>query len=183
MRKILVTLAAATALTSAPAVAQEVTVEARINGIQSDQTDGQQFKIGVKDRFGLFNIGGEIRVKQAEDEGDVGAKATLSVGPALPTILGFKPSVDALVGRSFQEGNNFDFWGAKVGLGRDLFGPLSAKVSYRHLEGFGADYNQERVSGGLGWALSDRNKVSVTYYHYFDGHDKDSIGVGFTRKF
>ena len=121
-------------------------------------------------------------MKQGDNEGAVGAKTTLSVGPALPSVLGIKPSVNALIGRSFNENNNYNFWGVQANLSRQVVGPVSVKVGYRHLEGFTGNYNSERANAGLSLALNERNSIAVTYYKYFDGADIDSVGVGYTRK-
>ncbi len=186
MKYILATLASLAVAT--PAMAESLTAEVRFGDVRSSDTrnipNSTEYKVEYWNTFGLLNVGAELQTKQGENAGALGSKVSFKTGTSFPTVAGIQVATYGEVGKNLSNANNFEFWGAAVKAKRDLYGPVSLNVGYRHREGFAAgDLNEERLSAGLGLAVNDKTSLGATYYRTRGSRDSDAIGLGVTRKF
>lgn len=93
------------------------------------------------------------------------------------TILGFKPKVFVEVGQVIAN-DNFRFWGAGAGVSKNVYGPVSVSVGYRHREDFyKSRLKQDRFDAGLDYKLSNKWTIGGKYYRYSGLSRKDAVGV------
>lgn len=188
MKKLIAIAALAIAAVSTPATAGTLIGEVRFGDVRSTDTrnipDSTEYRVEYWDSIGAVNVGAELQTKQGENAGALGSKVSFKAGPALPSVAGVHLVAYGEVGKNLSAGNNFEFWGAAVKARKDIIGPVSLNVGYRHREGFAAgDINEERLSAGLGYAVTDKLALGATYYRTRGSHDSDAIGLGVTRKF
>lgn len=183
----LAAVAAVTALSATTAHAGTLNAEVRLSDVRGGQApDSTEYRVqwDAPVAYG-FTYGAEVQVKQRNNEGNLSSKISGKLGYELPTVLGFKTVAYGEIGRNLETGHNFEFWGAGVKTKRDVYGPVSVNVGYRHREGFnGIDgLNEERVNAGLGLAVTQNDVVGVTYYRTTGTTRQDAIGVGLTHSF
>lgn len=186
MKYIVMALAATTAIAATPAMAGTLNAEVRFADPREDARDSTEYRVQWDAPLvNQFTYGIELQVRQKEDAGNLTSKLTGKVGYNLPEVLGFKTQAYGEIGKSLSNGNNFEYWGAGIKTKRDVYGPVSVNVGYRHRQGFnGVDgMNEERVNAGLGYAITKNDVVSVTYYRTSGTTRQDQIGVGLTHAF
>lgn len=187
MKKTLLTLTAITLTAcAAPAMAGTIQAEVRLADPRTGRTpDSTEFKVDYTAPLGsLLNYGTELTVKQKENAGAMNSRVAVRVGPALPEVAGFHSEAFGEVGRNLAVGSDFNFWGAGIKTSRDVVGPVSVTVGYRHREGFKTvNYLENRFHGGLGLKLTNADKATVTYYRYTGSERYDSVGFGITHTF
>lgn len=186
--KIFALAAMAASLVATPALAGTLQGEVRFGDIRGGHApDSTEYRAQWDAPLNSFlNYGVELQVKQGNNEGALGSKVSAKVGPALPTVLGFKPAAYGEFGRSLSQGDNFEFWGAGVKVSRQVVGPVSVNVGYRHREGFGSASNrlaENRLNGGLAYDIGSGNSVGVSYYRTTGSTRTDQVGVGLTHSF
>ena len=140
---------------------------------------------------------------QPASKGPLSSNLSVQVGPALPKVLGFQPSVYGEIGDHItadvrnvsvhnvvsiaQTSQNETFWGAGVDVEHKLFGPVSADVGYRHRQGFSNAnlLREDRVAGGLDLALDSRgtDTLGVVYYKTYGTTKSDQVGVILSHRF
>lgn len=187
MKTFVMAAAAVSALVATPALAGTLQGEVRFGDVRGGRApDSTEYRVQYDAPLNSFlNYGLELQVKQGNNEGALGSKVSAKVGPALPEVLGFSTAAYGEVGRSLAQGNNFEFWGAGVKVRRQLIGPVSVNVGYRHRQGFNRidRLNEERLNGGLALDIGSGNSVGVSYYRTTGTVRVDQIGVGINHKF
>lgn len=186
MTKTMIFAAAAAVLVSTPALAGTLQGEVRLGDVRGGQPDATEYRVqwDAPIAYG-FTYGAELQTKQKENAGNLNSKVSGKLGYELPTVLGVHAVAYGEVGKNLEKGNNFEFWGAGLKAKRQVYGPVSVNVGYRHREGFnGIDgLNEERLHGGLGYAIGKNDTVGVTYYRTSGTTRQDQIGVGLTHTF
>ena len=152
------------------------------------QTDSTEYRVEAWKSVSGFNLGAELQTKQPENEGKLTSKVSVKAGTSLPTLAGFHTVAYAEVGRNLADsvaGGNYDFWGAAVKAHRPIAGGFSVNAGYRPRDGFnGGDLKEDRLSGGISYAVNKKSDLGVTYYRTRSGgNDSDAVGVGLTHKF
>lgn len=188
MKKTILTLTAiAMSAAAVPAYAGTLQGEVRFGDVRGGTApDNTEYKVEFWAPAASFaNYGLEVQVKQKSATGAVDSKVSAKLGPKLPDVLGFHTAAYGEFGRQLLAGKNGEFWGAGVKVGRQLYGPVSVNVGYRHREGFkaGIALNEERLNGGLGLDIGSGNALGVTYYRTSGTTRNDQIGVGVTHTF
>lgn len=189
MKKSILTLTAvALATVATPAAARSLTAEVRFGNVNSADTravpDSTEYKVEYWDSIGSINVGAELQTKQGENAGALGSKVSLKAGPSLPTVAGVHLVAYGELGKNLTAANNYEFWGVAIKARKNLIGPLSATVGYRHREGFDVvDLNEERLNAGLGYAVDEKLALGVNYYRTRGTKDSNVIGVSVTRSF
>ena len=183
----LAAVAAVTTLSATAAHAGTLNAEVRLSDVRGGQApDSTEYRVqwDAPVAYG-FTYGAEIQVKQRNNEGNLSSKISAKLGSELPEVLGFHTVAYGEVGRNLETGHNFEFWGAGVKTKRQVYGPVSVNVGYRHREGFkGVDgLNEERVNAGLGFSVTENAVVGVNYYRTTGTTRQDAIGIGLTRTF
>lgn len=187
MKTLVMAAAAASALVATPVLAGTLQGEVRLSDVRGGQRpDSTEYRVqwDAPIAYG-FTYGVELQTKQKEDAGSLSSKVSGKLGYEVPTVLGFKTVAYGEVGKNLEQNRNFEFWGAGIKTKRQVYGPFSVNAGYRHREGFnGVDgLNEERVHGGIGYALSDKDTVGVTYYRTSGTTRQDAIGLGLTHSF
>lgn len=188
MKTLVLVAAAVSAFAASPALAGTLQGEVRFGDVRGAQApDSTEYRVQWDAPLVSFlNYGLELQVKQGNNEGALGSKVSAKVGPALPTVLGFHPVAYGEVGRSLSQGDNYEFWGAGAKVSRQVYGPVSVNVGYRHREGFGGAserLTENRLNGGLAYDIGSGNSVGVSYYRTTGTTRTDQIGVGLTHSF
>lgn len=188
MKKSILTLTAvALAAAATPAVAGTLSAEVRFADVRNgNKPDSTEYKVEYWAPLNSgLNYGAELQVKQRNGAGALDSKVSVKAGPNLPEVLGLHVAAYGELGRSFKVGNNSEFWGAGVKVGRQLYGPVSVTAGYRHRQGFEAAdlLNEERLHGGLALDIGSGNAVGATYYRTRGTTNADAIGVNLTHKF
>jgi hypothetical protein len=188
MKKTILALTAVTmAAVATPALAGTLQGEVRFGDVRGGAApDNTEYKVEYWAPATSFaNYGVELQTKQKSATGVVDSKVSVKAGPALPDVLGFHTAAYGEFGRQLKQGYNGEFWGAGVKVGRQLYGPISASVGYRHREGFkgGIGLNEERLNGGLALDIGSGNAIGVQYYRTSGTTRNDQIGVGVTHTF
>ena len=113
------------------------------------------------------------------------AKFSVKAGVSAPEYFGVHTLAYGEVGEVFKAGNAGEFWGAGVKASRDLYGPVSLNVGYRHRQGLKDNdhLNEERLNAGLGLAVTDSTSLGATYYRTRGTTNSDTVGLSVTRKF
>ena len=132
-----------------------------------------------------LNYGIEMSTKQREDQGAIDSKIAARIGGATPSLLGFKTQAYGEVGAAFKQNANATFWGAGVKATRQLFGPVSASIGYRHRESFAQNdgIKEDRVNAGVTVDVGNGNAVGAQYYRTTGTSESAVVGLQFTRKF
>jgi hypothetical protein len=185
---ILIATAILSVFSVAPAMAASVSTEVRFGDTRSTGADFQEYKVeySVPAPFiPKYNLATELTVKQVENDGAVSAKLTPRLEANLPDVLGISPVIYAEAGAAFNQNDNFAFGGLGVKASRQIFGPVSASVGYRHRQGFDRtrDLNEDRLNVGLSYAIDDAYAVGAQYYRTTGATDYDAVGVQLVRKF
>lgn len=188
MKKSILTLTAvALATVATPAMAGSLQGEVRFADVRNgNKPDSTEYKVEYWAPLNSgLNYGAELQVKQRNGAGALDSMASVKAGPNLPAVLGLNVAAYGELGRSFKVGNNSEFWGAGLKVGRQLYGPISVTAGYRHRQGFEATdlLNEERLHGGLAIDVGSGNAVGATYYRTRGTTNADAIGVGITHKF
>lgn len=183
--KYTLTALAVASLMSTAAHAGTVTGEVRLGGVANGQANSTEYKVEYWNTVsGLVAMGAELQTKQAANAGSLGSKASFKLAPVLPTVSGVKTAVYGEVGKNLATGNNYEFWGVGVKAARDLVGPVSVNIGYRHREGFNTiDLNENRLNAGLGLSLNDSTTLGATYYRTTGTLRSDAIGISVAKKF
>ena len=183
--KYTLTALAAASLISTAANAGTVTGEVRFGGVANGQANSTEYDVQYWDTFsGLVTYGAELQTKQADNAGALDSKVSLKLGPALPKVAGVHVTAYGEVGQNLKLNNNYEFWGAGVKASRDLYGPVSVNVGYRHREDFeNRAMNENRLNAGLGLALNDSTKLGATYYRTTGTVRDDQIGLSISKSF
>jgi hypothetical protein len=183
MKKLIAIAALATAAVATPAFAGSLTGEIRLSDVNGS-ANSTEYRAEYWNNLGALKLGAEFQTKQGENAGALGSKVSVKAGPALPSVAGLQLAAYGEVGKNLAAGHNFEFWGAAVKASKELVGPLSLNVGYRHREGFAAgDINEERLHAGLGYAVTDKLALGATYYRTRGTGEADAIGLGVTHKF
>ena len=190
MKKTILTLSAlAMAAAAAPAYAGTLQGEVRFGDVRGGTApDSTEYKVEFWAPATSFaNYGLEVQVKQKSATGALDSKVSAKLGPKLPDVLGFHTAAYGEFGRQLLAGRNGEFWGAGVKVDRQLYGPVSVNVGYRHREGFANRIllNEERLNGGLAVDIGAGNALGVQYYRTTGAGTarNDQIGVGVTHTF
>jgi len=185
MRNFVLAIAAALTVFSSAAMAGEVTGEARFGNSRNDGPDSTEYALQYNDTVAnALNLGVELEANQLSNEGDLATAFTGKVGPALPTVYGFKPVVYVEAGRVLTEGDNFNVWGAGVEVSRRVYGPVSASVGYRYRLGASSDQLREnRYNVGLAADVTKEVGVGLGYYYTTGTTETEAVGVSLTRSF
>lgn len=186
MKYTIMTAMAATALMTTQAHAGTLTAEVRGGDIRNNAVDSTEYRVQWDAPLvSRFNYGFELQTRQKEDAGNLSSKVSVKLGYDLPEVAGFKTLAYGELGRSLSEGNNYEFWGAGFKTKRQIYGPVSVNLGYRHRQGFenGDGVNEERVNGGLSYAIDGNDSVGVTYYRTSGTTRNDQIGIGLTHSF
>lgn len=187
MKKTILTLTAVTlAAAATPALAGTITAEVRLGDVRGGRApDSTEYRVEYfAPANSLINYGAELQVKQAANAGAINSLVSVKAGPALPDVLGFHTVAYAELGKQLKTGNNGEFWGGAVKLSRQVVGPVSVNVGYRHREGFGRlAVNENRLNGGVSLAMNEANSLGVTYYRTTGTTRADAIGIGVNHKF
>ena len=186
MKNVLLALTALSAVAASPAMAQSVEGEVRFGGVANGQVDSTEYRVQYDNNYaGLLNYGIELQTRQATNEGALGSKVSLKVGPALPTVFGFNTAAYGEVGEALNAGNNFEFWGAGAKISRAVPGTaLTLKAGYRHREGFTVrNLKEDRLNGGIDWNITEKTAIGANYYRTTGSTRTDQIGVAVTQKF
>lgn len=188
MKKTILTLSAIAACAAAvPASAGTIQGEVRFGDVRGGTApDSTEYKVEYWAPATWFaNYGVEVQVKQKDATGALDSKVSAKLGPKLPDVLGFHTAAYGEFGRQLKQGYNGEFWGAGVKVGRQVYGPVSVNVGYRHREGFknGIGLNEERLNGGLALEIGAGNALGVQYYRTTGTTRNDQIGVGVTHTF
>lgn len=184
MRMNVLALAAVAVMASTSAFAGSVTGEYKmIDNATGNNAD--EFKLEYGDRVGRFvNLGAEITTKQEEHQGGLGSKLAVKAGPALPTILGFKPVAYVEAGRSLSEGNDYNFYGVGGKVSHAVYGPVDANVGYRYRKAVDADdLVENRYNVGLSAKVADELTVGTNYYVTRGTTESEAVGLSLTRNF
>jgi hypothetical protein len=183
--KYTLTALAAASLISTAANAGTVTGEVRLGGVAKGQASSTEYDVQYWDTFsGLVTYGAELQTKQADNAGALGSKVSLKLGPALPEVAGAHVTAYGEVGQNLKLHNNYEFWGLGVKASRDLYGPVSVNVGYRHREDFkNRNFNENRLNAGLGLALNDSTTLGATYYRTTGTVRDDQIGLSVSKSF
>ena len=190
MKKTILTLSAvAMAAIAVPASAGTLQGEVRFGDVRGGTApDNTEYDVQYWAPAASFaNYGLEVQVKQKSATGALDSKVSAKLGPKLPDVLGFHTAAYGEFGRQLLAGRNGEFWGAGVKVGRQVYGPVSVNVGYRHREGFksGILLNEERLNGGLAVDIGAGNALGVQYYRTTGAGAtrNDQIGVGVTHTF
>lgn len=188
MKKTIFALSAATlAAAATPALAGTITAEARFADVRGGRApDSTEYRVEYAAPLnGLLNYGAELQVKQADNAGALNSLVSAKVGPRLPDVLGFHTAAYGEVGQALKAGDNYLFWGAGVKTGRQIYGPVSATVGYRHREAFNeaGRLTENRLNGGLAVDIGSGNAVGVNYYRTTGTTRSDAIGVAINHTF
>lgn len=187
MKKLIAIAALASMAVATPALAGTLTGEVRLGDVRGGaHTDSTELKVEYWGTVhGNIVAGAELQAKQAQNAGAVDAKFSGKIGYGLPEVAGVHSVAYAELGESFKQGNNSEFWGLGLKASRDLVGPVSVNVGYRHRQGFERldNINEERVHAGLGYAISEKTGAGVTYYRTRGTSNSDTIGISLSQKF
>lgn len=189
MKKTILALAAvAMSAAAAPAYAGTLQGEVRFGDVRGGRApDSTEYRVQWDAPVGtILNYGVELQVKQGNNEGPLGSKVSAKLGPQLPEVLGFRTAAYGEFGRSLSQGDNYEFWGAGAKVSRNVYGPVSVNVGYRHREGFGSASRrliENRLNGGLALDVGSGNSLDVSYYRTTGTTRTDQIGVGVTHRF
>lgn len=184
MRMNVLALAAVAVLASTSAFAGSVTGEYKMID-NATGSNADEFKLEYGDTVARFvNFGGEISTKQTEHQGGVGSKLSAKVGPALPTVLGFKPAVYVEAGRSLASGNDYNFYGAGAKVSHNIYGPVDVNVGYRYRKAVNADdLVENRYNVGLSTKVADELSIGTNYYWTKGTSESEAVGLSLTRNF
>jgi|APFre7841882654_1041346.scaffolds.fasta_scaffold286678_1 hypothetical protein len=184
MKKLFVIAALACAVVAGPAFAGPVVSGEFREGTNSGPSG---FDFQYSDTVGPVAVGAEVETFQPNNAGPVANLYSLSVGTALPQVLGFKTVVSAQGGTSESTGNDFNFWGANVAVSHAIVGNVTGEVAYRYRTGFDTGkLKEERLSATAKVALTKSTDLGVTYYRYMNdlSHvDGNVVGLGLVHKF
>jgi len=189
MKNTLLALTAISALAiAAPVMAASVTSEVRFGDVSGNTTDSREYKLEYSAPAPIFtklNLATELTVKQGEHEGAITSKLASRLETPTVKVFGVVPVVYGEFGNSMKQGNNFSFVGAGVKASKQIVGPLSATVGYRHRQGLETtrDLNEDRLNAGLTYALNKNFGVGVQYYRTTGAVDSDQVGLQLVRKF
>lgn len=175
------------AVTAVPAYAGTLQGEVRFGDVRGGKPDATEYRVQWDAPAGkVLNYGVELQVKQGNNEGPLNSKVSVKLGPQISPIGGFKPTVYGEIGQSLSQGDNFQFWGAGVKVSRNVYGPVSINVGYRHRGGFGeasGRMNENRLNGGFSLDVGSGNALGVSYYRTTGTSRSDQIGVSVTHTF
>jgi len=188
MNKLIAIAAFALAAITTPALAGSLTAEYR--SASNPTTAGADFSASVYD-LGPVSLGAEVQTVQPKHRGSVTDLFAVNTGTKLPSVAGFATTGAVEFGKSESVGNNFNFYGLKVGASRPLSGRVSAQVGYRYREGYnGHKLEENRLNAGLSYAVTKATSVGVNYYRYDEKyvpvhvrHDYNVLGIGVTQRF
>lgn len=185
MNKLLIIAGALASFIASPALAGSVTGEVKLSDPINGRTDKTEYSVKYDDNLSaLFNYGVELQAKQVNDAGNLTSLVAAKLGTKVNVPYGVTLTPRVEFGRSFSAGNNFNFWGAEVNATRNVYGPVSARVGYRHREGFD-NFNmvENRINAGLEYAINDRNSVGTQYYRTRGYTDSDAVGLFYRVSF
>ena len=199
MKKLIAIAALATAAIATPALAGTATGEVRLGDLRSGKAGTTEYRAEAWQSVYGANVGAEVQVRQANGQGRLNALISGKAGLNGPEVAGVRTAAyvelgealsqkvsTTVAGRTTVTGGNKTFWGAAATAERNLYGPVSAVVGYRHREGFtagAARMNEERLHGGLNVAINDATAIGATYYRNRGTLNSDEVGIGLTRKF
>lgn len=187
MKNLMVAALAALSFTATAAHAGDVSLEARFADPNKGSRDSTEYRVQYDNEAfgGKLNYGVELQTKQATGAGAIKSAVSAKLGTKFNAPLGLTVTPRVEVGRALTVGKDFQFWGAQVAASRNVYGPVSAEVGYRHRAAFdGARVlNENRLNAGLVVAVSDRTALGVTYYRTRGTSPQDAIGVGYRISF
>ena len=189
MKKTILALAAVAATVAAtPALAGTLQGEVRFGDVRGGNApDNTEYRVQWDAPVGGVALYGvELQVKQGNNAGALNSKVSAKLGPALPDVLGFHTAAYGEFGRNLQQSANYEFWGAGAKVSRNVYGPVSLNVGFRHREGFGSHSRtlvENRLNGGIGVDVGSGNTLGVNYYRTTGSTRNDQIGVGVTHAF
>lgn len=179
---------AAVALMSTATVATAGTIQAEVrsaNVLGARSVDAAEYRIEYTAPItSTLNYGAELEVNQNMNRSSFNLLSA-RFGPTLPTVLGFKTEAYGEVGRSLTNSTNFGFWGASLRTTRQVYGPISVTVGYRHREDFSDSIklSENRLNAGLGYDLTKNTKVNATFYRTSGTTRTDAVGVALVQSF
>lgn len=187
LKNSLMAISALTLFVSSPAFADSISAEVRFSDIRDgNKPDATEYKVDYAAKLNsLFNYGAELTVKQGANEGAITSRVAARVGPRLPDVLGFHSEAYGEIGNNLKQSANFVFWGAGAKTKRQLYGPVSVLVGYRHREAFEGTsrLTENRIDGGLGFDAGSGNSIAVKYYRTTGTTRADAIGVSMNHNF
>ena len=188
MKKTIFALTAVTlAAVATPALAGTITAEARFADVRGGRApDSTEYDVQYNAPLnGLLNYGAELQVKQAGNAGALDSKVSAKVGPRLPDVLGFHTAAYGEFGQALKAGDDYVFWGAGVKTSRQVYGPVSATLGYRHRESFNLTrrLDEDRLEGGLALDIGAGNSVGAKYYRTTGTTRADAVAVAINHSF
>lgn len=163
-----------------------ITGEIRFADLRKNHPDSTEYKVEYNNSYAKTLLyGAELSVKQDSDQGAVGSKFSLKVGPVLPELKGFKPNIYAELGKNFKQNYNYEFWAAGAKLSHILFGPVSVSLGFRHRRALHSVlFRENRMNIGLTYAVSKEFEIGAQYYRSRSGGNNiDAVGILVTHKF
>ena len=171
--------AAAMLVASTPALAGTVSGEVRFADTRGGgRADSTEYTLEYKDVAGPVAYGAELSTKQ--DPRGITSKGVVKAGPRISPIGVYTPAAYVELGRSFNRGNNYNFWGVGTSLSRPVYGPVSVSVGFRHREGFTlANMVENRFNAGVSVKVVEGWSTGAQYYRT-RGTTANSDAVGIT---
>ena len=187
MKNTLLIAAVLALATAAPAFAGTLQGEVRFGDVtNSTRTGSTEYKADYSaDLNSTLNYGIEMTTKQKEDQGAVDSRIAARVGAATPTLLGFNTQAYGELGAAFKQKADATFWGAGVKASRQLFGPVSLGIGYRHRESFAQNdgIKEDRVNAGVTVDVGNGNSVGAQYYRTTGTAESAVVGLQLNHKF
>ena len=187
MKNTLIIAAVLALATAAPAFAGTLQGEVRFGDVtNSARTGATEYKADYSSALTpTLNYGIEMSTKQKEDQGAVDSKIAARIGAATPTLLGFKTQAYGELGAAIKQNADATFWGAGVKASRQLFGPVSVGIGYRHRESFAQNdgIKEDRVNAGVTLDVGNGNSVGAQYYRTTGTSESAVVGLQLNRKF
>lgn len=187
MKNTLLIAAVLALATAAPAFAGTLQGEVRFGDVtNSARVSTTEYKADYSASLTpTLNYGIEMSTKQDEDQGAVDSKLAARIGAATPTLLGFKTQAYGEVGAAIKQNADATFWGAGVKASRQLFGPVSLGIGYRHRESFAQNdaIKEDRVNAGVTVDVGNGNSVGAQYYRTTGTSESAVVGLQLSRKF
>lgn len=90
-----------------------------------------------------------------------------------------------MIDPTFPQESIATFWGAGVKATRQLFGPVSVSVGYRHRESFAQNdaIKEDRVNAGVTLDVGNGNSVGAQYYRTTGTSESAVVGLQLKHKF
>ena len=165
------------ALSAAAASAGEATAELR----WADHANQYkaEFSEKVSSPLGTLVVAGEVETKQGYGDGKLDSLFAGAVGYPISVPYGFTVHPFLQVGvkmNSYAPHSDFISEGVKVS--RNIIGPVSGEVQFRHRASYDcADLNENRASASVKYAINKKHAVGFATYTYWGDKNDHRYGV------